>query len=133
MKSLLLIVLTLASLTPWHPVAAHEVGVGDGDGDITVYEDMSACATVTFPAPTTFAGQFSAAGAIAGPGGLVGAVRGAREILVTDGTTWFGCVTDAYAGASIGAAEYTLTVSALTGDFVAVELCTVRQGVVSCT
>lgn len=101
-------------------------------GEVGVASDLSACATVAFDGPVTGAGSFSAAGAAAGPGTIVGAVRGVRPIVLSGDRSWYGCVAGAYAGAVVGEATYVLSVSTSDGDFTQVVHCSVRSGAVTC-
>lgn len=113
------------------PAAAVEAELG-ARGSITVYADLGACGSLTFPRPTTAAGSFTAAGAVTGPGTATAPVRGATAIVVTQATSWYGCLPDAYAGATVGHAVYQLSVSGADGDYVAVLSCDVRWGWVTC-
>lgn len=101
-------------------------------GDVSVGSDLSACATVTFDRPVTGIGSFSAAGAAAGPGSIVGVVRGVRTVVLAGERSWYGCVAGAYPGATVGEATYVLWVSTGDGDFAQVVHCSVRSGTVAC-
>lgn len=100
-------------------------------GRIDVHADLGACAELTFRRPGLAVGSFTAAGAVTGPGTATAPVRGATPVVAT-GTSWFGCLPDAYAGATAGVATYQLAVSSADGDFVAALSCVVRAGVVTC-
>lgn len=121
----------LGALTTISPATAVEVSAG-ASGTIDVYPDLGACATLAFPRPVTAVGAFTSAGAVTGPGTAVAPVRGATAIAVTGATSWFGCLPDAYAGATAGAAIYTLSVTTLGNEYVQVLTCDVRRGVVTC-
>ena len=125
-------VLALAAATAATPPAdAVEFGFG-ATGAITVYADLGACATLTFSRATVGAGTFSAAGAVTGPGTAAAPVRGATPFVLNGARSWYGCLPDAYAGATTGHAAYVLSGTTADGDFVAVLSCTVRLGVVTC-
>lgn len=113
------------------PASGVEAGFGIS-GYITVFRDLGACATVTLSRPVTATGELSAVGAVAGPGSAVAPVRGATPFVISGTTSWYGCLPDAYAGASAGSATYTLAVSSVDNDFAAVLACDVRNGAVSC-
>lgn len=116
-----------------HSSPAGAVGAGfGGSGSVDVYPDMGSCAVLTFDAPTAFAGSFSQAGWLAGPGTATRPVQGATPIVVANGTHWYGCLPDAYAGATAGYAVYTLHASAPAGDVVVVRICTVTLGRLAC-
>src|SRR5688572_25253886 len=103
------------------------------DGDITVYDDLTACATVSFNSGTAFAGSFEGVGEVQGDGTKVGTIRGARAISDLNGGTWSGCIAGAYAGATAGEAKFVLHASGVNGgDVVYVVQCTVMFGNVSC-
>ena len=102
-------------------------------GDIQVWEDLGACATVTFPTPTTFAGEFSVVGAIEGPWTQI--VKGVIPFaqVKSTGDSWTGCLPGAYQSATIGEVVYTLVASGANGgEVVHVVTCTVVNGHVSC-
>ncbi|HVF03590.1 MAG TPA: hypothetical protein VNA20_02000 [Frankiaceae bacterium] len=113
------------------PAAAVETELGVR-GTISVYADLGACGTLTFPRPTIAAGSFTAAGAVAGPGTATAPVRGVTAVVVTQATSWYGCLPDAYAGASVGHAVYQLSVSGADGDYASVLSCDVWSGWVTC-
>ena len=97
---------------------------------ITVYDDLSACASVHSDAPATLGGSFAAAGAVTGPGTAVAPVVGFKP--VTGGAGWYGCVAGAYAGASSGTATYVLSWSTADASGTVARVCTVRNGAVTC-
>jgi hypothetical protein len=114
--------------------SAGAVGIELGvSGDIAVYSNLGACGTLTFTRPVTAVGQFTSVGALTGPSTAVGAVRGALPVTVVNGTSWYGCLPDTYAGATLGYATYNLTASTSQGDFAETLHCTVTSGTVACT
>lgn len=118
-----------ACLSP--PALAVEASVGV-TGWVTVYPDMGACGGVVVSRGTTMVGELSSAGAVTGPGTATAPVRGAAPFVVPGGTSWYGCLPDAYAGATAGHATYTLSATTGGGDFVAVVNCVVTGGEVTC-
>lgn len=132
-RSALLALLALpALLFPTTPASAIGVGVF-ASGSITVDSSLGACATVTFPVATTAVGEFSGVGEVQGPGTKVGTVRGVIPFVINRGTSWSGCISGAYAGATAGEAKFTLTASGANGgEIVYVVQCTVTNGTVSC-
>jgi hypothetical protein len=52
--------------------------------------------------------------------------------VLTNATSWYGCLPDTYAGATVGYATYQLAVTTTDGDFAETLHCTVTSGVVSC-
>lgn len=129
MRKLLVALVSAGSLAA--PAAAVEVEFGIAGG-ITVYPDLTSCASLSFPGPTTFVGAFTASGFVQGPGTLVGAARGATPIVVVGGTSWFGCLPGGYPEASVGSAVYTLSGSTGATDYAEIKHCTVRSGRVVC-
>lgn len=126
-------VLALTAITVGiRPAGAVRVGVGV-TGAITVYPDLGACGSLTFGSAVTAVGQLSSAGAVNGPGAAAAAVRGATPVVVAGASSWYGCLPDAYAGATVGWATYQLTASTAGGDFAETLQCVVRSGVVTCT
>jgi hypothetical protein len=123
--------LVAAALLPAGSASAIKIGVGP-TGGITVYPNLAACATLDTTHPITAVGTFTSAGAVNGPGTAVGVVRGALPVTFVNSTHWYGCLPDAYAGATIGYAKYTLTLSGATDDYVEILQCTVTSGAVSC-
>ncbi|MDQ1712388.1 MAG: hypothetical protein QOE45_1838 [Frankiaceae bacterium] len=124
--------LVAAAVLPAGSASAVSVDFGVA-GSITVYPDMGACGTLTFARPVTAVGVFSSAGALSGPGTAVGVVRGAVPVTVVNATSWYGCLPDTYAGATIGYATYTLTASTADSDYVESRHCVVTSGRVTCT
>lgn len=99
---------------------------------IEVYDDLGACATITSYGPGPVAGSFASGGVVTGPGTIVEPVRGATPFTITGPDTWYGCLPDAYAGATTGDARYVVAYSTRTHDRLVVVRCTVTSGVVSC-
>ena len=124
--------LAAAVLIPAGSASAIRAGLGVSGG-ITVYPNMGACATLTFASPVTAVGVFSSAGVLSGPGTIVGVVRGAVPVTLVNATTFYACLPDAYAGATLGYATYTLTASSTTSDYVESLHCAVVSGTVTCT
>lgn len=111
-------------VTPSHAATGHIAASG-----------LSACATLSFPRPTTVVGEFSAVGATFGPGTITVPVAAATPIVVVNGTHWSGCAGGGYAGATVGAVAFTLVASGPdfdVVDVVDVVLCRVRSGVATC-
>jgi hypothetical protein len=131
MRLLLLGCALAAAAALTQPASAAGFGVGVSGG-ITVDPTMGACASLTFGRPVTGAGFFGSAGALSGPGTIVGAVRGALPVTLVSQTGWSGCLPDAYAGATAGYAAYTLTVSTTDGDYAETRHCVVTNGRLTC-
>jgi len=112
------------------PLPAHAAGL---TVSIVVADDLSACATVTSPAPVDAAGWFAAAGYAAGPGTIVAPAGGAAQIVMAGDTWWRGCVNGAYAGATTGRAEYAVALNASGGDDLTMTHCVVAGGMVTCS
>ncbi|HEX2196862.1 MAG TPA: hypothetical protein VHJ76_08045 [Actinomycetota bacterium] len=118
------------------PSAAGAAGVAvAADASISVAADLSACATVTFPANTVFVGEFSATGQVQGPGTKLATIRGVKPFAQPKPITssWSGCISGAYAGAAAGSVKYTLVASSISGgEVVYVVECVVKDGQVTC-
>lgn len=111
------------------PASAIEYDAGIS-GNITVYPDLSACATLSWPGGPVV-GQFVAVGEVQGPGTKVGTVRSAVPVASSSGW-WSSCVSGAYFGATAGEGKYTLSASGVGGDHVTVKQCTVTFGTLTC-
>lgn len=107
-------------------------------GTITVSNDLSSCARITFNDPqATVIGEFSAVGAATNPqeassSDVNGVVLDAVPVVVTNGTSWSGCLSGAGAAVTTGSATYTLEATGATGDILIVKTCTVSSGHMTC-
>jgi hypothetical protein len=124
--------LCAAAALPTASASAIPVRVGAVTGGITIYPNMSACVDVSFGQPVTAAGVFTSSGALQGPGTVVGVVRGALPVTLVNQTSWYGCLPDAYAGATTGYATYTFSVSTSDSDYLVSEHCTISGAVMTC-
>lgn len=138
MKTILRVALVTASVAATLTAAtppAGAVGAAVGlNGGITVSDDFTTCATLSFPTRTTIVGQLTAVGEVQGPGTRVGTVRGAIPIVVTNDDEWYGCIPGAYTNATVGELKATLTATAAAGgELVDVKQCAiVASGPATC-
>ncbi|HWL36239.1 MAG TPA: hypothetical protein VNQ77_08580 [Frankiaceae bacterium] len=100
------------------------------DAVVHVDPDFTACATVTADDGTVFAGTFTAVGYMQGPGTKAATVRGATP--VSGAGFWYGCISGAYSGATVGEAKYVLNAHGETGDVAVVIQCVINRGSLTC-
>lgn len=128
--------LTGAMSVPAQPASA--VGIR-ATGDIFVYPDLKACATVNFHEAQSFiAGELSVVGStVSGQqtdASEDGLIADAQPVFYpTTMLAWSGCVAGAGSTVRNGAATYTFEVSGSSADLVIVKTCLVRNGAMTCT